>query len=572
MAAPTPPRADLIFVSYRREDTAYPAGWLFDRLTEHYGRASVFKDIDSIGIGDDFVETITNAVGSCAVLLAVIGRRWLTATDEKGRRRLDEPGDFVRLEIETALERGIRVIPVLVEDARLPNAADLPDSLVALASRQALELSPNRFASDSAHLLQRLDTLLGTVSAPDQARGSLDSAGAADVRASEPAGGEPLSATAVSGPGRKPRPYQIAIMVLAVAIVVSAVVVVPKIIRHARTPLTHHHAASPVIQPPTWQFRTSTSVDGSPAVAAGTVYVADDNGVIYALNARDGHLIWADHTHSQIDSKPCLVGRELFVGNDAGDFYAINTSNGKKLWVTKFAGGIDSSPAVVNGVAYFGDGYDYVDAVSTADGHTVWRYQTAQTVQSSPVIYAGVVYIGSEDHFVYALTARSGTLVWKTATKAAVDSSPAIADGTVYIGSDDHKLYALNAQSGRQVWAGQTGGAITAQPFIYRGTVYIGSNDGALYAFAAGNGRRVWRVELGGIINSSPLVHDGVIYIGNAVSSASGSVYALTVRGQKLWSYQTSGDVQSSPAVDGGLVYIGSDNNEVIALKLLPGS
>jgi TIR domain len=93
-----------VFISYLRADSDYPAGWLFDRLAEHFGRDRVFKDVDSLQPGDDFAEVITAAVSSCAALVAVIGERWLTITDEHGRRRLDNPEDFVRLEIEAAAD------------------------------------------------------------------------------------------------------------------------------------------------------------------------------------------------------------------------------------------------------------------------------------------------------------------------------------------------------------------------------------------------------------------------------------------------------------------------------------
>src|SRR5690348_2717538 len=146
-----------IFMSYRREDTAYPAGWLYDRLAGHFARSQIFKDIDSIELGDDFVEVITTAVGACDVLVVLIGDRWLTATGQDGRRRLDNPDDFVRLEIEAALARGVRVIPVLVEGARMPRADELPASLAKLARRQALELSPSRFDFDTQRLLHVLD-------------------------------------------------------------------------------------------------------------------------------------------------------------------------------------------------------------------------------------------------------------------------------------------------------------------------------------------------------------------------------------------------------------------------------
>ena len=99
-------------------------------------------------------------MGSCDVLLALIGAEWLTITDEHGRRRLDDPDDFVRLEIEAALTREVRVIPILVDGARMPRADELPDSLAKLVRRQALELSPGRFDSDTSRLFRVLDRTL----------------------------------------------------------------------------------------------------------------------------------------------------------------------------------------------------------------------------------------------------------------------------------------------------------------------------------------------------------------------------------------------------------------------------
>ncbi|MGI9084828.1 MAG: glycerophosphodiester phosphodiesterase family protein [Aeromicrobium sp.] len=142
-----------IFISYRRQDSAYPAGWLYDRLAERFGPGQIFKDVDSIELGDDFVETITNAVGSCDILLALIGQEWLDVASSDGARRLDDPDDFVRLEIEAALERKVLLIPILVDGAIMPRSDQLPSSIAPLVRRQALELSPNRFRADTDRLL-----------------------------------------------------------------------------------------------------------------------------------------------------------------------------------------------------------------------------------------------------------------------------------------------------------------------------------------------------------------------------------------------------------------------------------
>jgi TIR domain len=163
MAESTVGSTGRIFISYRRDETAYPAGWLFDRLAQHFGPAQIFKDVDSIELGDDFVQVISRAVGSCDVLLALIGDRWLTITDDRGRRRLDDPDDFVRLEIGAALERNVRIIPILVDGANMPRADELPAGLVGLERRQALELSPSRFEYDTNRLLKVLDMTLAEV-------------------------------------------------------------------------------------------------------------------------------------------------------------------------------------------------------------------------------------------------------------------------------------------------------------------------------------------------------------------------------------------------------------------------
>lgn len=149
-----------IFVSYRCEDTAYLAAWLSGTLASRYGRDQIFRDVDSIPPGDDFREAIAMAAGSCDVLLALIGRRWLAATGQDGRRRLDDPGDLVRLEIETALSRHVRVVPILADGVQVPRSDELPASLAALARRQAFALSPARLGADTRRLLAMLDPVI----------------------------------------------------------------------------------------------------------------------------------------------------------------------------------------------------------------------------------------------------------------------------------------------------------------------------------------------------------------------------------------------------------------------------
>jgi hypothetical protein len=146
-----------IFISYRREDSAGYAGRLADALEARFGAGRVFRDVDDITPGEDFVQRLETALADCAVLLAVIGRKWTTAADSRGQRRLDDPQDYVRLEIATALQRSLRVVPVLVDGAAMPSSADLPDSLAALSRRQGSTLADGSWDDDVARLSRAME-------------------------------------------------------------------------------------------------------------------------------------------------------------------------------------------------------------------------------------------------------------------------------------------------------------------------------------------------------------------------------------------------------------------------------
>ena len=240
-----------IFISYRRDDTAYPAGWLYDRLTDRLGQGHVFKDVDSVELGEDFVEVITNAVGSCDVLLALIGDRWLSATDDEGRRRLDDPNDFVRIEIEGALQRGVRVIPILVDGARMPRPGELPPSLAGLARRQALDLSPRHFDTDTDRVLQVLAPATTTAPAPPPGAPEAHGIGkpAAWTAGAPPAPPSPRPSARASS---WPRPLVVGGLVTAGIVGVALVVLVGAIIATSGS-------ESPNPQPPGSQQTATTS-------------------------------------------------------------------------------------------------------------------------------------------------------------------------------------------------------------------------------------------------------------------------------------------------------------------------
>jgi hypothetical protein len=148
--------SNAIFISYRRDDSEGEAGRLFDDLVRAFGTENVFMDVSGIKPGADFRTAIEDNVAHCGVLLAVVGPAWVSITDAAGKRRLDDPNDFVALEIASALKREVPVIPVLVHEARMPAPDKLPESLNAFSYRNSVELSHARWNSDVQLLINAL--------------------------------------------------------------------------------------------------------------------------------------------------------------------------------------------------------------------------------------------------------------------------------------------------------------------------------------------------------------------------------------------------------------------------------
>jgi TIR domain len=170
-----------IFINYRREGSIDAAGRLHDRLAQTFGHKNIFMDVEDIPAGVDFAKYLTDQVAASRVFLAIIGPTWLDAKGESGGRRIDDPDDFVAIEIKAALARNIRVIPVLVEGARMPKAGELPDPLKALARRHGVEVGQLQFGRDAEGLVERVREALNAQSGSLRPRRGTAVAGAAAV-------------------------------------------------------------------------------------------------------------------------------------------------------------------------------------------------------------------------------------------------------------------------------------------------------------------------------------------------------------------------------------------------------
>jgi WD40 repeat protein len=262
-----------IFVSYRREDSAHVAGRLTDRLIERFGVGKVFIDVDSLEPGVDFTESIERAVEACNVLLAVIGGKWADVKDERGKRRLEDPSDFVVLEIRAALERGVRVIPVLVDDARMPRRDDLPPALERLSRRHAVRVHHESFRRDTGRLIKVIDETISNMVQPakqaDGRRGNLGEAnedpppgtGHSAPSAKEQPNHSPTDVSASGGADNLPleeaRPLipgvvhdqpahrrRLVAAIIAALLLIGLVMLIPKLIRSGNSPQSPRASAS----------------------------------------------------------------------------------------------------------------------------------------------------------------------------------------------------------------------------------------------------------------------------------------------------------------------------------------
>lgn len=183
-----------VFISYRRSDSRGSAGRIYDNLEEQFGKDRVFRDLDALEPGARYEGAIEEFVASCDAVVAVIGNHWLEVQDEQGGRRIDSPADLVRRELEAALDHDKLVIPVLVEDAVMPKAEELPSKLAGLAGRNALPVSDSRWDYDVGRLVSVLERVLGPAHAgrrPAPDAGTPPPAAATPAPTPAPAAGKP---------------------------------------------------------------------------------------------------------------------------------------------------------------------------------------------------------------------------------------------------------------------------------------------------------------------------------------------------------------------------------------------
>jgi outer membrane protein assembly factor BamB len=352
---------------------------------------------------------------------------------------------------------------------------------------------------------------------------------------------------------------------------------------------------APVTNAVAWIYDTLSSIDSSPAVADGILYVGALDGTLFALDASTGDFLWSYSTGSSIHSSPAVDGGKVFFLSIDGVMHAVDAGSGTVSWTTTISTSPAwdwSSPAVSGGNVFIASSNGIVYSLAAADGSVNWQTVIGATANSMIAVANGKVYSGTHNFdntapTLVALNEADGSVAWiydyylshGGVTGMINCNGVSVADGDsdgnleVYFGVYNWggvgpQAICLDEATGTEEWAVSIGGDSTSTPAIHNGVVFIGSDDSQLYALdATSSGNVLWTSATGGAIYASPAVADGMVFVG----SLDHTFYAFDeVTGALVWSYYTGASrLQSSPAVADGMVFVGNENGNVYAFSAL---
>jgi len=282
---------------------------------------------------------------------------------------------------------------------------------------------------------------------------------------------------------------------------------------------------------------------------------------------------WQFDSGDTVEFPPSVGYGKVFLAQQKGRFYALDAATGRLAWTKRYGRCSASSPTLANGVVYqtwmgevpcTQDRYRSADGFLAAwrarDGAELWRF-TVKPIESSPLYHRGTIYIGSWDHSIYALRARDGHIRWRFEADGQLNATPAYYRGAVLIASKSGSLYSLDAATGRLRWRARSDRRLGrreefyASPVAAYGRVYVGNVDGTFHAYGARTGRLLWQRPVGTYVYSSAAVWRQRVYVG----TYNGELLALdAATGDVIWRRETAAAVHSAPVVINGVLYYAS--------------
>ena len=344
-----------------------------------------------------------------------------------------------------------------------------------------------------------------------------------------------------------------------------------------------------------WTQATANGTTPAVTVAGSVAYVFSGDGVS-ALSPADGKALWKRGTVVSPGYPPIpavVASGVIYVVDQQGIIWALNSKDGSIRWKASTDQDAVAAPAVTQNAVYLVEGDGLLHAYKVADGSPLWKADIGWGAIDSlappvawptPVVAANTIYIGSGDHHLYALNASDGSVKWTFLSRGRIFSSPAVADGRVYFGSEDANVYAVSATDGKLLWSYPADYDILSSPSVANGIVYIGSRDHYLYALDGQRGFAYWRSFAGDLnptgdtsqdntqstlqgdpVNCLPAIGTDAVY-----ATAGAFIYSFQITdGKRLWRFHSGAESRTtSPAFAGNVVLFGGDDKILYAVNV----
>lgn len=275
-----------------------------------------------------------------------------------------------------------------------------------------------------------------------------------------------------------------------------------------------------------WRFTERPLLEFPPIYVGGRLYLVNNNGTAFALDADTGKVLWERSIGRLNASSPTYYRHRLYIVNLVpGHIVKLDAKTGKVIWKRSLPGRAESSPVVIDRTVYFGCEDGQLFALSTISGNVRWATTLGGPIKSAPAYYRGTIYVGDYGGYMNAVDAKSGRIEWQTSSlgpgfgaSGAFYSTPAVAFGRVYAGNNDNRVYSFDLSDGTLAWSYSTGGYAYSGPTVANTrhsppTVYIGSFDGNVYALDAKDGSVRWSRSAGGQVVGSLSAVGDIVYV-----------------------------------------------------------
>jgi outer membrane protein assembly factor BamB len=328
-----------------------------------------------------------------------------------------------------------------------------------------------------------------------------------------------------------------------------------------------------------WTIDAHDTLEFPPSVGYGRVYLAQQKGLFFALDAETGRPDWKKSLGRCAAASP-TVGKgvvyvsymhrvECLQGQEGADGFvaAWDVDNGRERWRYKTAP-VESSPLLRGNRLFVGSWDHGVHAINIKNGRRIWRFGAENEVNTGAAWWRGRIFIGDDSGTIYALSAKTGRELWRQRSGSGEFwyATPTVAYGRVYIGNTDGTMYVYGARTGRLLWARPLGSYIYGAAAVYRRKVFVGTYDGKFYALDAATGDVRWQIDAGGTVHAAPTVIDGLVYYAicstcgseaqRAVAGGTDSTHAVRAsNGRRVWSFR-AGKYANPVVADDERIYI----------------